>query len=99
MVFECSSSKTEALKRLTLTFFAAGDVPNGLCSSSVGGGSRVFYPLGNSVVVRKLDSGNQTFLTGHVHVIACLHLSESGKILVTGERHQIGTKVNILFRK
>ena len=58
-----------------------------------------FYPLGSTVVVRHLGSvagaapNRQAFLVGHEHPICCVALSQSGKYLVTGEQHDVGTKV------
>ena len=59
-----------------------------------------FYPLGSTVVVRHVgtaagapSSNRQAFLVGHEHTISCVALSHSGKYLVTGEKHDVGTKV------
>jgi len=62
-------------------------------------GRHAFYPLGSTLVARSLGAGGgpngcgQHLLTGHAHPICCLHLSNSGHLLVTGEEHQVGTKV------
>ena len=58
-----------------------------------------FYPLGSTVVVRHVGnvagapSNRQAFLVGHEHAVSCVDLSQSGKYLVTGEQHDVGTKV------
>ena len=71
--------------------FILGSVLNGV--KCTGNGQLVFYPLGSSVVVRHLSEGGrrQSFLTGHSYPISCIEVG--GDILVTGEEHQIGTKV------
>ena len=59
-------------------------------------GVHVLYPLGSSVVVKNLKSGNQTFLTGHTDVVTCVALSKDGKTVASGQRVDMGVKVRMM---
>jgi hypothetical protein len=108
-ITKCHEYKIEAFDRAPSYFMScidarakkgifpiSGSVANGLvCRPHL---PFAFYPLGSTVVVRHLNvaatsSKRQSFLVGHDYVISCVDLSESGKYLITGETHQIGTKV------
>ena len=72
----------------------AGSVPGGVVARP--GLPLAFYPLGSTVVARHIGAAaanRQAFLVGHEHTVGCVDLSLSGKYLVTGESHEIGTKV------
>ena len=81
-----------------MNLLTLGSVPGGLVARP--GLPMAFYPLGSTVVVRHVGStaggvpsNRQAFLVGHEHNISCVDLSVSGKYLVTGEHHDVGTKV------
>lgn len=80
---------------LHLKLLTSGSVPGGLVARP--GLPMAFYPLGSTVVVRHIGTAapfnRQAFLVGHEHTISCVDLSPSGKYLVTGEGHDVGTKV------
>nr|CAB3267684.1 WD repeat-containing protein 16-like [Phallusia mammillata] len=54
------------------------------------------YPLGNTVIVRNLNTNKQDFLTGHTNTVSCLVVSKSGKYIASGQVTHMGFKAAIM---
>ncbi|KAM8842729.1 cilia- and flagella-associated protein 52 [Synchiropus picturatus] len=50
------------------------------------------YPVGNTVVIKRLSDGKQEFLHGHTDNISCLSVSRSGKYIASGQVFVMNSK-------
>ena len=69
----------------------AGKVRDGLVYHPAG--THVLYPLGMTLVVKRLKDGKQEFLDGHTNVISSVALSHSGRLVATGQMTHAGFQV------
>ena len=112
MVEETSTGEimvTKQLQELHTTGFS-GTEKN--CLKLLTSPSRMVFPLGSSLVVRSLETGEQQLHVGHRleilysddkvlyfllrHPITCITLSDSGKYLATGETASLGTRAMVV---
>lgn len=56
----------------------------------------LIYPLGNTIVVKNIDSGSQNFLSGHTDNVSCVALSKSGKYVASGQSTYMGFKADVI---
>ena len=55
----------------------------------------MLYPLGMTLVVKRLADDKQEFLDGHTNVISSVALSHSGDLVATGQMTHSGFQVII----
>jgi hypothetical protein len=55
------------------------------------------YPLGTTVVVKDISTGEQSFLHGHNEKITCIAVSKSGKYVAAGQQTYQGFRVRLLL--
>lgn len=56
----------------------------------------MIYPLGSTIIIRDLNSGEQTFLTGHSNNVSCIAVSKSGRYLASGQVTHMGFKADVI---
>ena len=56
-------------------------------------GTHVLYPLGMTLVVKRLKDNKQEFLDGHTNVISSVALSHDGNFAASGQKTHAGFKV------
>ena len=83
-----------ASMNLLSTIGFGGKVPGGLVVHP--GRKHVCYPLGSTVVVRDLETGNQSFLSGHTNTLSCLAISRTGRYLASGQITHMGFQAMIV---
>ena len=71
--------------------FLAGKVRDGLVYHP--SGTHVLYPLGMTLVVKRLKDDKQEFLDGHTNVISSVALSHDGRLAATGQMTHAGFQV------
>eukprot|EP00744_Colponema_vietnamica_P001007 GILI01001730.1.p1 GENE.GILI01001730.1~~GILI01001730.1.p1 ORF type:complete len:617 (-),score=150.79 GILI01001730.1:220-2070(-) len=71
-----------------------GSVPGGLILHP--DNEHLIYPLGSTVVIRNIVSKNQTFLQGHDDQIACISVSNSGRLIASGQKTHMGFPADII---
>lgn len=54
------------------------------------------YPLGSTLIVKHLTSGEQSFLTGHSNNVSCVAFSKSGRYLASGQVTHMGFKADVI---
>ena len=69
----------------------AGKVRDGLFYHP--NGTHVLYPLGMTLVVKRLKDNKQEFLDGHTNVISSVALSHDGRFAASGQKTHAGFKV------
>lgn len=60
-------------------------------------GKHVLYPLGMTLVVKRLADDKQEFLDGHTNVISSVALSNSGKLAASGQMTHAGFKAEVII--
>lgn len=58
--------------------------------------SHLVYPLGSTLIVKHLKTGEQSFLTGHSNNVSCVAFSKSGKYLASGQVTHMGFKADVI---
>eukprot|EP01135_Chromosphaera_perkinsii_P007615 Nk52_evm71s914 gene=Nk52_evmTU71s914 len=84
----------EQSMKLLCTIGFGGKVPQGLVVHP--GQKHACYPLGSTVVVRDLETGNQSFLHGHTNTLSCLAISKSGRYVASGQITHMGFQALII---
>ncbi|XP_039271314.2 cilia- and flagella-associated protein 52-like [Styela clava] len=56
----------------------------------------LIYPLGSTIVIRDLNSSEQSFLTGHTNNVSCIAISKSGKYIASGQVTHMGFKASVI---
>ncbi|XP_043280984.1 cilia- and flagella-associated protein 52 [Venturia canescens] len=57
----------------------------------------ILYPMGTKITVKNIDTGKQTFLTGHTNVISALSVSPCGKFIGSGQLTYLGFKATVII--
>ncbi|KAG7210883.1 hypothetical protein KM043_012364 [Ampulex compressa] len=60
-------------------------------------GKCMVYPMGNRIIIRDIDSGECTFLTGHRDTISALCVSTCGRFLASGQTNHFGFKAKVIL--
>lgn len=53
----------------------------------------LIYPLGSTVILKRIKDGKQEFLHGHTNNISCISVSKSGSYIASGQVNFMGFKV------
>lgn len=53
----------------------------------------LIYPLGSTVVLKRIKDGKQEFLHGHTNNVSCISVSKSGSYIASGQVNFMGFKV------
>lgn len=72
-----------------------GSVPGGLQYTPCG--LYIFYPLGSTIVLRRINSRKNIFLHAHSDIITCVAVSRDGRYLATGQQTQETAKANAII--
>lgn len=72
----------------------AGHVPNGLILHK--DQTRLIYPLGCTIVLKRLLKHQQEFLVGHQYPISALCMNKDGTLLASGEDSHMGFTARII---
>jgi len=59
-------------------------------------GTHVLYPLGMTLVVKRLKDDKQEFLDGHTNVISSVALSHDGRLAATGQMTHAGFQAEVI---
>lgn len=51
--------------------------------------------MGNNITIKKVKTGEQSFLTGHKNVVSALNISPCGNLVASGQVNHPGFKVII----
>lgn len=77
-------------------------MPDVVCSGHVPSGLRVHpdrehlvYPLGCTVILKRIKDGKQEFLHGHTNNVSCVSVSNSGSHIASGQVTFMGFKVAV----
>lgn len=57
----------------------------------------LIYPLGCSVIVKRIKDGRPEFLHGHTNNVSCISVSKSGQYIASGQVNFMGFKVAIFI--
>eukprot|EP00003_Mantamonas_plastica_P005725 TRINITY_DN1466_c0_g1_i16.p1 TRINITY_DN1466_c0_g1~~TRINITY_DN1466_c0_g1_i16.p1 ORF type:complete len:627 (+),score=198.02 TRINITY_DN1466_c0_g1_i16:1598-3478(+) len=71
-----------------------GDVPDGLQVHP--SGKYILYPLGATIIIRHLKSGDQVFLDGETDDVSCLAVSPSGRYIASGHTTHMGFDADVV---
>uniref|UniRef100_A0A3B4AX48 Cilia- and flagella-associated protein 52 n=1 Tax=Periophthalmus magnuspinnatus TaxID=409849 RepID=A0A3B4AX48_9GOBI len=55
------------------------------------------YPLGWTVIIKRITDGKQDFLHGHNNNVSCLSVSRSGQYIASGQVNFMGFKADIIL--
>nr|XP_046266536.1 cilia- and flagella-associated protein 52 [Scatophagus argus] len=55
------------------------------------------YPLGYTVVLRRIKDGKQEFLHGHTNNVSCISVSKSGSYIASGQVNFMGFKAAVII--
>lgn len=53
----------------------------------------LIYPLGSTVILKRIKDGKQEFLHGHTNNVSCISVSKSGSYIASGQVNFMGFKV------
>jgi WD40 repeat protein len=59
--------------------------------------NHVLYTLGSTIVIQKIGSEKQSFLSGHNNTVSCLAVSPSGKRVASGQVTHMGFKADVVL--
>lgn len=79
---------------LTL-FFSSGHVISGLRVHP--DREHLIYPLGSTVILKRIKDGKQEFLHGHTNNVSCISVSRSGLYIASGQINFMGFKVAVVL--
>ncbi|KAJ3614522.1 hypothetical protein NHX12_018094 [Muraenolepis orangiensis] len=57
----------------------------------------LIYPLGCTVIMKRLEDGTQEFLHGHTNNVSCVAVSKSGRYVGSGQVTYMGFKADIII--
>lgn len=85
-------SLQQYIKRHSNTSFFPGHVISGL--KVYPDREHLVYPLGSTVIVKRITDGKQEFLHGHTNNVSCLSVSRSGLYVASGQVNFMAFKVD-----
>lgn len=56
----------------------------------------LIYPLGCTVILKRIKDGKQEFLHGHTNNVSCISVSKSGSYIASGQVNFMGFKVAVV---
>uniref|UniRef100_A0A8C5DJV9 Cilia- and flagella-associated protein 52 n=1 Tax=Gouania willdenowi TaxID=441366 RepID=A0A8C5DJV9_GOUWI len=57
----------------------------------------LIYPVGCTIILKKISNGIQDFLHGHTNNVSCISVSKSGKYIASGQVNSMGYKAPIVI--
>ncbi|KAF7651790.1 hypothetical protein LDENG_00105250 [Lucifuga dentata] len=57
----------------------------------------LIYPLGCTVILKKIKDGKQEFLHGHSNNVSCVSVSKTGRYIASGQVNYMGFKADIII--
>ncbi|XP_026159843.1 cilia- and flagella-associated protein 52 isoform X1 [Mastacembelus armatus] len=60
-------------------------------------GEYLIYPLGGTVILKRVKDGKQEFLHGHTNNVSCISLSRNGVYIASGQVNFMGFKAMIII--
>ncbi|XP_030298209.1 cilia- and flagella-associated protein 52 [Sparus aurata] len=60
-------------------------------------GEHLIYPLGCTVILKRIKDGKQEFLNGHTNNVSCISVSKSGSYIASGQVNFMGFKAIIII--
>uniref|UniRef100_UPI0037E89E24 cilia- and flagella-associated protein 52 n=1 Tax=Semicossyphus pulcher TaxID=241346 RepID=UPI0037E89E24 len=57
----------------------------------------LIYPLGSTVILRRIKDGKQEFLQGHTNNVSCISVCKSGSYIASGQVNFMGFKAAIII--
>ncbi|KAK0149603.1 Cilia- and flagella-associated protein 52 [Merluccius polli] len=57
----------------------------------------LIYPLGSTVILKRLQDGRQEFLHGHTNNVSCVAVSKSGRYISSGQVTFMGFKADVII--
>lgn len=75
--------------------FSVGNVPGGLLVHPQDK-HNLIYPIGNTIVIKDIETGAQIFLSGHTDNVSCVALSKTGKYVASGQSTYMGFKADVI---
>ncbi|XP_047434810.1 cilia- and flagella-associated protein 52 isoform X2 [Mugil cephalus] len=57
----------------------------------------LIYPLGSTVIVKRIKDGKPAFLDGHTNNVSCISVSKSGQYVASGQVNFMGFKAPIII--
>jgi len=88
-----SVPKVQELELRSVIGFA-GHVPGGLILHP--DEQRLIYPLGSTLIVKRLLKSEQKFLIGHGFPISCVCMNKEGTLLASGEKTHMGFPAQVI---
>lgn len=59
--------------------------------------NHLIYPLGWTIIIKRIKDGKQEFLHGHTNNVTCISVSRSGQYIASGQVNFIGFKADIII--
>ena len=75
-------------------FIFIGNVPGGLLVHP--DQNHLIYPLGNTIVIKNIETNSQEFLSGHTDNVSCVAVSKSGHYVASGQSTHMGFKADVI---
>ncbi|XP_073334856.1 cilia- and flagella-associated protein 52 [Pagrus major] len=60
-------------------------------------GEHLIYPLGSTIILKRIEDGKQEFLNGHTNNVSCISVSKSGSYIASGQVNFMGFKAVIII--
>lgn len=59
--------------------------------------NHLIYPLGWTLIVKRITDGKQEFLHGHSHNVSCITVSRDGQHIASGQANYMGFKADVII--
>ncbi|XP_014472241.1 PREDICTED: cilia- and flagella-associated protein 52 [Dinoponera quadriceps] len=59
-------------------------------------GQHILYPMGYKVVIKKIETGEQNFFSGHTNNVSALCVSPCGEYVASGQNNHLGLKTVVI---
>ncbi|XP_013860293.1 cilia- and flagella-associated protein 52 [Austrofundulus limnaeus] len=91
------ANETEGIPRLKLEAAIGfnGYIPFGLWVHP--DQEHLIYPLGSTVILKKIADGKQEFLLGHTNNVSCISVSKSGTFIASGQVNFMGFMAPVII--